>query len=145
MNNISTSKTLFVLYQPEDISWINKVILELRNHYEYEYEIITKSLVDNLSKQSVVGLNKSLIKTRDIYYQLLNTSEINISEFNEETQSPVYPDHSIILVEINNYTKQVTRSIWASTKYFDDLGTFAPNSMRRRELKKALDKLKANE
>lgn len=132
------NQSLFILYQPVDLQWVTKVSSDLRSKYDYNSEIILVPLSSDLSQRTFVLAGNTPIKTKDIFDHLLNGSEISHLKFNQENQLPKYPEHSLLLVEYNNVLKEIKRVVWASNKYFDDIGTFASKRLRRQQLIKAL-------
>lgn len=135
------NKSLIVLYNPDDLQWAAKISFDLRQKFDYSNKIILTPLSRKLSERKFVMIGTMSIPTINIFKELLNASEITGMSLNEQTQMPEYPEHSILLVEIDNKLHDVIRTIWASNKYFDDVGTFASKALRRKEMARALDML----
>lgn len=137
----NTEKSLYILYKPVDFQWVTKLSNDLREKYDYQNEIILVPLSNDLSKKKFVLAHHTMLKTNDIFNHLLNMSEIVSLTLDSDTRLPKYPDHSVILTEYNHITKELEKSIWASNKYSDDVGTFASKALRHKQLLKALSEL----
>lgn len=137
----NNTKSLYILYKPIDFQWVTKLTNDLREKYDYQHEIILVPLSNDLSKKTFVIAHHVMIKTLDIFNNLLNVSEITSLSFDDTTHMPKYPAHSVILTEYNHVTDELEKSIWASNKYSDDIGTFASKKLRHAQLMKALSKL----
>lgn len=137
----NNTKSLYILYKPIDFQWVTKLTNDLREKYDYQHEIVLVPLANDLSKKTFVIAHHVMIKTLDIFNNLLNVSEITTLSIDDSTHLPKYPAHSVILTEYNHITGEIERSIWASNKYSDDIGTFASKDLRRAQLMIALSKL----
>ena len=141
MSTDDNQRSLLVLYKPNDLQWVTKICGDLREKYDYTREIILVPLSSDLSQRTFVLANHFVLHTKDIFDNLLNISEITAIKYNPKNHLPKYPDHSVLLVECLNSSKEIKRVIWASNKYFDDIGTFASKRMRHEQLLKAIAKL----
>lgn len=133
MTNVHTHQSLIVIYDPDDLQWATKISADLRNKHDYTNEITLKPLIGSILDRKQLIANHVVLNSIDIYNNLLNESEVTGILYDEK-KFPIFPDHSIFLVEYDNTTHQIIRSVWASNKYFDDIGTFTSRRMRRAEL-----------
>lgn len=135
------SRTLFILYQPIDFPWVTKVGHDLRNKYDYQYEIVLVPMATDISEKEFVVAQHVVLKTTEVFQSLMNFSEIVHLKLNKKTHLPKYPEHSVLLVEYDNTQEALIKSVWASNKYYEDIATFTSKDLRRKELLEALDKL----
>ena len=108
----NNTKSLYILYKPIDFQWVTKLTNDLREKYDYQHEIVLVPLSNDLSKKTFVIAHHVMIKTLDIFNNLLNVSEIKALSFDDATHMPKYPANSVILTDYTNVTDEFEKSKW---------------------------------
>lgn len=140
MTNVHAHQSLIVIYDPDDLQWATKISTDLRQKHDYTNEITLKPLIGSILDRKQIIANQAIINSIDIYNHLLNESEVTGILYNEEN-FPIFPEHSIFLVEYDDTSHQIIRSVWASNKYFDDVGTFTSRRMRKAQFAEIMAQL----
>lgn len=136
---------LYILFEPRDIEWVHKIKNQLITQFNYNSQILLIPMKNSINNRNyIIANNQKLIK-EEILSNLLNFSEINTLEYDSEKDEYRFPNHSIFLVECYNDTNVIIRSIWCSSKYFDDVGTFASRELRKEQLKNAMIQLEKDD
>lgn len=136
---------LYILFEPKDIEWVNKINKQLIAQFDYNGQILPIPMQNSINNRNfIIANNQKLIK-EEILTNLLNFSEINTLEYDSEKDEYKFPNHSIFLVECYDETNIIKRAIWCSSKYFDDVGTFASRRLRRQQLTDAITELEKND
>lgn len=136
---------LYILFEPKDIEWVQKINKQLISQYDYTGQIIPVPMKNSINNRNFIIANTQKLIKKEILANLLNFSEINTLEYDSEKDEYRFPNHSIFLIECYEDTNIIKRAIWCSSKYFDDVGTFASRRLRQSQLKNAMLELEKND
>ena len=143
MSDKKDNLTLYVTYQPSDRKTVRQITAQIKHKYLYEHEIVTVPLVNSIDDRNFLIIEDVVIPTKAVLANLLNAIDMIPDTSGSSDKQYTYPLHSIFMIEYDHNLNEVTRVVWASNKYMDDIGTFASRKMRHQELERALAELHA--
>lgn len=138
---MQSDKTLYILYQPKDRAIAQSISKTMLKTFDYTSPIKLSPLSNQLSQKQLITVDKIVVSIKDLNNALVNALALDEWLQKTSTNSLIYPDDSIILMEYSAHTHRLTKAIWAHETYLDDLGVFTSRDFREKQLKEALRKL----